>query len=117
MRIIIQHHLRDRMLALKRVGALTEALLRVESVKRVGFGNFEYAGSVSIVAIFPLLLALGFLQAIRASSRNTPPLAYVEDSGVMLKPVEIPRQLLCDVTLATGRQANHDNDQLGSHIS
>ncbi len=47
----------------------------------------------------------------------TTTLAHIEDLRVMLQPIQVASQLLGDITLAPGGQADHDNNQLGTHIS
>jgi hypothetical protein len=53
----------------------------------------------------------------RLSSSHTTTLSNVEDFGIVLEPVQVPGQFLGNVTLASGRKTDHDNDQLCTDIT
>lgn len=62
-------------------------------------------------------MTLGLVQCVGTAGCDTSSLSDIEDLCVVLQPVQVSGQLLCDVTLASGGQANHDDDQLGAHIA
>jgi len=51
------------------------------------------------------------------ASSHSPSISDIEDSGGMLQPIQVSRDLLDNVTLASCREADHDDDQLGTDIS
>lgn len=64
-----------------------------------------------------VLAAIELCRRRRLARGHAATLANVEDFRIVLKPVQVSSQFLGDITLATSRKADHDNDQLCTDIA